>query len=129
MSDFILKFWPQSEISEVKTDLLKSKLKEAKILGETTEFWGEPAFNPGSSINDFLEPKLDRDNPYFDTISVVVSDKDYGVIPEDDDVEFIDRVNVISIKGGDSIIDGWGKMCEILESITGDKYEGGWELL
>jgi len=129
MSDFILKFWPRDEVKEVKTEKIKTKLNQLKIIGEPTEFWGMPAFNPGQSINEYLEPKLDRTNPYFDTISITVSDKDYGVVQGEEDFEFIDRLNVISIKGGEGAIDKWDKMCEKLKSITGDEYDGGWELL
>src|SRR5688572_18196874 len=66
-------------------------------MGEPTDFWGKPAFKPGQSINDYLEPKLDKSNSYFDTISVVIPDKDYGVLQGEDDFEFIDRKNVVSL--------------------------------
>ncbi len=129
MSDFILKFWPKSEVKEVKTEKLKSELNSSKIIGEPTEFWGKPAFKPGQLIHEYLEPQLDRSNAYFDTISIVVSDKDYGVLQGEEDFEFIDRQNVIAIKGGEGEFNKWDKMCDKLKSITGDEYEGGWELL
>lgn len=129
MSDFILKFWPKEDVKEVKTKNLKSELIDQKILGDETEFWGEHAYKPGQFINEYLEPKVNRDNLYFDTISIVVSDKDYGVLQGEEDFEFVNRLNVISIKGGEGGFNKWDKMCDKLESITGDAYEGGWELL
>lgn len=129
MSDFILKFWPKEDVKEVKTKNLKSELIDQKILGDETEFLGEHAYKPGQFINEYLEPKVNRDNLYFDTISIVVSDKDYGVLQGEEDFEFVNRLNVISIKGGEGGFNKWDKMCDKLESITGDAYEGGWELL
>jgi len=129
MSDFILKFWPKEEQSEVKTILLKEGLLNSKIIAEESEFWGKPAFNPGERINEYLEPKLDRSNPYFETIKITVEEKDYGVRMGSEDFEYIDRHNVISIKGGEGGFDKWISMCNKLKEITNDEYEGGWEIL
>lgn len=129
MSDFILKFWPRAEVKEVKTQKIKSALTKAKIIGEPTEFWGNPAFKPGELINEYLEPRLDRSNPYFDTIALKIKDEDYGVLQGAEDFEYINRLNVIAIEGGEGVFDKWTKMCEKLKSITGEDYEGGWELL
>jgi hypothetical protein len=129
MSDYILKFWPQNDTKEVKVDKIITGLTEAKILGETTVFWGEPAYKPGAMIHEYFEPKLQRDNSYFNTICLKVKEKDYGVVPGEEDFEYIDRNNVISIEGGKGAWDEWTKMCDKLKSITGDEYEGGWEIL
>ncbi|PTB92958.1 hypothetical protein C9994_13455 [Marivirga lumbricoides] len=129
MSDFILKFWPKNETDTVKTEEIENGLKESKIIGEKTEFWGEPAFKPGDSIQDFLSPKLERSNTYFETIALTVEDKNYGVIEGAEDFEYIDRLNVISIKGGEGAFNEWKTMCDRLQEITGDEYQGGWELL
>jgi len=131
MSDVILKFWPKDEVKEIKTGRITTELTEAKVLGEPTEFWGKPAFKPGQAINDYFEPKLNSEwaKSYFPSIALTVADKDYGVVEGEEDFEYIDRLNVVSIKGGEAAFDNWDKMCEKLKSITGDDYEGGWELL
>lgn len=129
MSDFILKFWPKNETEMVKTEEIEKGLKDSKIIGETTEFWGKPAFKPGDSIQNFLFPKLERANPYFDTIALTIEDKNYGVIEGEEDFEYIDRLNVVSIKGGEGGFNEWKAMCDRLREITGVDYQGGWELL
>ncbi len=129
MSDFILKFWPEQEINSNKTIELKKELTESLIIGEETEFWGKPAFKAGKMLNIFLEPKLESSNPYFETIAITIDEKDYGIIEGAEDFEYIDRMNVISIKGGEGAFNKWNEMCEKLKEITGDKYQGGWELL
>ncbi len=129
MSDFILKFWPKEEVNVTKVDEITSGLQDAKIIGEKTEFWGKPAYKPGQLINEYFEPRLERNNSYFDTIFLKISEKDYGVIPGEEDFEYVDRLNAIAIEGGEGAYDEWTKMCNLLKSITGDEYEGGWELL
>ena len=129
MSDYILKFWPQKEIKDVKVDEIITGLDEAKIIGELTEFWGELAYKPGELIHKYFGPRLERDNSYFNTIVLKVKEKDYGVLPGEEDFEYIDRLNVVVIEGGEGAWDEWSRMCEKLKSITGDDYEGGWEIL
>jgi len=129
MSDYILKFWPKDEVKEIKTDKLKEGLLKSEIIADKTEFWGKPAFNPGQNICEYLEPKLERSNPYFNTINITVEEKDYGVRMGTEDFEYIDRNNVVSIKGGEGGFNKWAAMCNKLNEITGDQYEGGWELL
>ncbi len=129
MSDFILKFWPKEEPSEIKTSQIKSGLLESGIIGLESEFWGEPAFYPGERIHEYFEPKLKRSNPYFDSIKIIINEKDYGVRMGIEDFEYIDRKNVVSIKGGEGGFNKWDVMCQSLTKITGDAYEGGWEIL
>jgi len=129
MSDYILKFWPKTEVKEIKTIRIEEELLKSEIIAGESEFWGKPAYNPGQSINDYLEPKLERSNPYFDTIKITIDDKDYGVRMGAEDFEYVDRNNVISIKGGEGGFNKWEAMCNKLNLITGDEYEGGWELL
>ena len=129
MSDYILKFWPKQETEESKTAKLVEELSKFEIIADETQHWGKPAFNPGQRINEYLEPKLDRSNPYFGTIKITIDDKDYGVRMGSEDFEYIDRKNVVSIKGGEGGFDKWDSMCNKLNEITGDEYEGGWELL
>lgn len=129
MSDFILKFWPKEDIKDVKVEQITKGLLDAEIIGEKTEFWDEPAYKPGTSIHRYFEPKLERSSSYFDTIYLKIFEKDYGVEPCDEDFEYFDRLNVVAIQGGEGTFDEWSKMCEKLELITGDEYDGGWEIL
>ena len=80
-------------------------------------------------IHEYFEPKLERNNSYFDTIALKILETDYGVEDGEEDFEYIDRCNVISIEGGEGAFDEWNKMCELLKSITEDDYDGGWEIL
>ncbi|NJB35282.1 hypothetical protein [Croceivirga sp. JEA036] len=131
MSDYILKFWPKEEVEEVKTEQIEKGLTDAQIIGNPKEFWGKPAFEAGTLINDFFEPVLNPEwaKSYFPSIALTIEDKGYGVESGAEDFEYIDRLNVISIKGGEGAFDKWDKMCDKLNSITGDEYKGGWELL
>ena len=129
MSDFILKFWPKEIVQQTKSNVLKIELRKVGIISDETEFEGKPAYNPGQNINDYLVPKLERFNPYFDTIKITIEDADYGVKMGSEDFEYIDRNNVISIKGGEGGFNKWDAMCKKLEEITGNEYEGGWEIL
>ncbi|MCP9768619.1 hypothetical protein EGI22_11900 [Lacihabitans sp. LS3-19] len=129
MSDIILKFWPQEEVAEIKIELIKEGLTKAKIIGGVKDFLGKPAYEPGLSINNYLEPQLDRNHYYFKDISLLISESNYGVMEGPEDFEYIDRNNVVSIEGGDGELEGWTKFCEKLKEITGDEYVGGWELL
>ena len=131
MSDCILKFWPKKEVKEVKTDQIIKGLSKANIIGAPKEFWGKPAFEAGESINDYFAPVLNPQwaKSYFPSIALTIEDKGYGVASGTEDFEYIDRLNVVSIKGGEGAFEKWNKMCDELKSITGDEYEGGWELL
>jgi len=129
MSDFTLKFWPLKDVTSSKTNELKKGLAEFQIIGEETEFWGAPAFKAGEMIQNYLEPKIDRSNSYFNTISITIENKNYGVLEGDEDFEYFDRLNVVSIKGGEGAFNKWDTMCDKLKEITGDEYQGGWELL
>lgn len=129
MSDIILKFWPQDEVTDNKTAAIKDGLLQAQLIGDETEFWDKPAFRPGSKFNTFFEPLLEPGSEYFQSLAVVISDEDYGVVEGDEDFEFIDRLNVVSILGGDGTFENWSVMTELLRKITGDEYQGGYEML
>ena len=129
MSDIILKFWPKNQVAEIKIELLKEKLSELKIIGEESEFWSKKAFKTGTDFNEYFEPNLGKDNGYINSLYVKISESDYGIIEGSEDFEFIDRNNVLSILGGDGTLHIWNRMTETLTKITGDVYQGGWELL
>lgn len=129
MSDIILKFWPKEEIKESKVDTLKSQLTNSKFIGEETEFWQKPAFKTGRQFNTYFEPLLNNPNPYIESLAIIISENDYGVIEGEEDFEYIDRSNVISILGGDGTFEKWEKVTDLLKEITGNEYQGGYELL
>lgn len=129
MSDIILKFWPKEEVTELKVDLIKNGLANSKFIGEETEFWNKPAFKAGSEVNLFFEPRLNRDIGYFDDLAITISEKDYGVLEGEEDFDYIDRMNVVSILGGDGTFEKWDNLTSKLKEITGDEYQGGYELL
>ena len=129
MSDIILKFWPINEVAEYKTDLIKQKLIEFKVIETETIFWDKPAFKTGEKFNEFFLPDLGKNNLFINSLAVRISESDYGVKSGEEDFEYIDRNNVISILGGDGTFENWGKMTKLITEITGDTYEGGWELL
>ena len=129
MSDIILKFWPKNQVSEIKVELLQEQLAALKIIGEISVFWENIAFKSGPNFNDYFEPNLGKDNGYIKSLYIKISESDYGIIEGEEDFEFIDRNNVVSILGGDCTLDDWKRMTETLTKITGDEYNGGWELL
>jgi hypothetical protein len=129
MSDIILKFWPKNDVAEIKAELLIEQLSELKIIGEESLFRGNPAYKSGIDFNDYFEPNLGKDNGYINSLYIKIAESDYGVIPGEGDFEYIDRNNVVSILGGDGTLDIWNRMVEMLTKITGDEYQGGWELL
>jgi hypothetical protein len=129
MSDIILKFWPKEEVNVLKTDLIKNGLANSNIIGDETEFWNKPAFKAGSEINLFFEPRLNREIGYFDDLAITVSENDYGVLEGEEDFDYIDRMNVVSILGGDGNFEKWDDLTNKLKEITGDEYQGGYELL
>lgn len=66
---------------------------------------------------------------YFPTIAILISEKGYGVLQGAEDFEYIDRINVVSIIGGEAAFEKWNLMSQKLKEITGDEYQGGWEIL
>lgn len=129
MSDIILKFWPKEDVTENKIFVIKSELTKIGFIGSETEFWNQPSFRPGPNFNTFFEPLLERGNEYFESLSVIISEKDYGVLETEEDFDFINRLNVVSILGGDGTFENWATLINSLKEITGDEYQGGYELL
>lgn len=129
MSDIILKFWPKDETKESKVEAIKSSLLDLHFIGQETEFWGKPTYKTGGHFNTYFEPLLNMPNPYIESLAIAISENDYGVIEGEEDFEYIDRKNVISILGGDGTFEKWDKVTDLLEKITGNEYQGGYELL
>ena len=129
MSDIILKFWPKEEVTESKLDKLKSQLTNLKFVGDETDFWGKPAYKTGEQFNTYFEPLLSLPNSYIESLTIAIQETDYGVIEGEEDFEYIDRFNVVSIWGGDGTFENWNKLTDLLKDITGDEYHGGYELL
>jgi hypothetical protein len=129
MSDMILKFWPKEDVMENKTESIIAELTKSGFIGIETTYWDKPAFVPGSKINIFFEPQLERDNDYFNSLAITISEKDYGVVEGEEDFEYVDRPNVVSILGGDGTFEKWSVLTLKLQEITGHEYQGGYELL
>lgn len=129
MSDIILKFWPKDETKESKVEAIKSSLLDLHFIGQETEFWGKPTYKTGRHFYTYFEPLLNMPNPYIESLAIAISENDYGVIEDEEDFEYIDRKNVISILGGDGTFEKWDKVTDLLKEITGNEYQGGYELL
>jgi len=126
MSDFILKFWPIDEVKNDKTELIKFQFQKDEIISGETEHWGKPAFSSGSKLGELIG--IQNEN-YISNLKIQIEEKGYGVEQGEEDFEYIDRRNIISIQNGDGEIENWTKFEEYLTNITEDKYKGGWELL
>ena len=103
---------------------------------ERHSFYQLASSNPG--VKNKMEKSFEFDENLFDTVEdntnidgFFQSEKYFKHIEQEirEDFEFIDRNNVIAINGGDDYLSNWEALCESLEAITGDKYEGGWEIL
>ena len=66
---------------------------------------------------------------YSESLIICVFESDYGIKDGEEDIETFDRNNVVTIYEGDGSINNWSKLARLLEQITGDEYEGGWEIL
>ena len=60
---------------------------------------------------------------------ICVFENDYGIRDGEEDIETFERNNVVSLNEGDGSINNWSKLAKLLVQITGDEYEGGWEIL
>ena len=129
MSDYILKMWPKAEIIENKCEAIKSQLKTLGLVGEDVNHWNGKANRATKEIRNYLDYDFADKGLYSESLIIKISENDYGVRDGQDDYETFDRKNVLSIYEGDGTIIGWSKFNELLGEITGDEYEGGWEIL
>ena len=129
MSDYILKFWPIKDVAEDKTQQLITELKNKDILGEEIEFWGEPAHKLSTAAVLLLAPNETLDSSYVQGLAVFVKPKDYGIGFGEEDFEYFDRLNVITVNGGDGELERSEEFCQLLYNITGDEYSSDFELL
>lgn len=128
MSDIILKFWPVLNVEINKTSIIKEGLFKEGVIDKEIDFWGTPAFTAGNDFSLYIESVIDPSNPYFKDLAITISAKGYGVFSGSEEFEYIDRNNVIEVKGGDGSLEKWDKMLVLLEKITEDSYHGGWEI-
>ena len=126
MSDIILKFWPKVENKENQTELIKAQFEKDKITSGETEHWGKPAFKSGSNLGEMIG--VNNQNNVKE-LKIQIEHKGYGVEEGEEDFEYVDRTNVISIQNADGDINNWSKFEEYLTKLTGKEYKGGWELL
>jgi hypothetical protein len=129
VSDFILKFWPKKEVKENKTESIREALKKQDVIGDEIKHWSGKSNKAKAGIKNFLEYDFEDDDSYSTSLVVKVSELDYGIKDGKKDIETFERKNVLSIYEGDGSIIGWSKLCEFLEQLTGDEYEGEWEIL
>jgi len=129
MSDVILKFWPTDETTQDKTLIIVKELFSRGILGDETVFWGKPAYKLSSLATSLFVPGHDIESSYVQELAIFVKQKDYGVEFGEEDFEYIDRLNVVTINGGDGDLNRSQEFCEILCEITGDRYSSEFELL
>jgi hypothetical protein len=129
MSDFILKLWPKEHIQENKRELLEAKLKTHGLVSEPATHWSGKAFHATKELINYLDFDFEDDGQYSESLIICVFENDYGIRDAEEDIETFDRNNVVSIYEGDGSISNWSKLAKILEQITGDEYEGGWEIL
>ncbi|MDB3935699.1 hypothetical protein N9383_03140 [Granulosicoccus sp.] len=129
MSDIILKYWPTYEVSMDKTRFIVEELKSQNILGDEIKFWGNPAYTLGIEAVRILAPHLSVDGSEIKNFAVFVKQEDYGIGFSEDDFEYIDRRNVITVNGGDGDLVRSKEFCNILLEITGDEYSTEFEML
>ena len=126
MSDYILKFWPKENVTENQTDLIRTQLRNDKIISDEIEFWGKSAFKSGEKLGEMVG--INNSN-YVAELVVQIEAKGYGVEQGKEDFEYIDRNNVVSIKNGDGEMEKWTEFENYLTKLTKNEYKGGWELL
>lgn len=129
MSDFILKLWPKEHIKDNKRDLLEAELKIHGLVSEPAKHWSGKAFQATKELSTFIDYDFEDDGKYSESLIICVFENDYGIRDGEEDSETFDRNNVVSIYEGDGSINNWSKLAQLLEQITGDEYEGGWEIL
>ena len=129
MSDFILKLWPKEQMNENKRQLLEAELKTNGLVSEPATHWSGKAFHATKELRNYLDFDFEDDGQYSESLIICVFENDYGIRDGEEDIETFDRNNVVSIYEGDGSINNWSKLAKLLEQITGDEYEGGWEIL
>ncbi len=128
MSDIFLKFWPTNIVNEDKTELIKSTLVEEKILKDKIKLWEQEAYTSGVNMDLFIEGYSNvakhRD------IAVTVKTQSCILQYDDNTGEEIDicRNNMVEVLDVEGNFGSWEKFCELLEVITGDKYQGDYEV-
>jgi len=129
MSDFILKLWPKNQTNTNNRELIDSEFKARGLVAEKVEHWSGESYKGTSEIKNFLDYDFVDNGQYSASLIINISEKNYGIRDGEEDVETFDRNNVVSIYEGDGSIINWEKFANLLKKITGDEYEGGWEIL
>lgn len=129
MSNFILKLWPKEQINVNKREMLEAELKNHGLVSAPTTHWSGEAFHATRELRNYLDYDFEDDGQYTESLIICVFENDYGIRDGENDIETFDRNNVVSIYEGDGSINNWSKLAKLLEQITSDEYEGGWEIL
>ena len=134
MSDVFLRMWPRQAIKEDKTDLIREELIAAGVIAQTTDEWKLVYNATGDRIHEYLETavKLESGADYFEQLSIVI--EPFGQAPmlteQSEDFEYVERRNVVSVAGGEGGSGNeWDRLRQLLERITGDQYEAGYDLM
>ncbi|WP_235299772.1 hypothetical protein [Portibacter marinus] len=104
MSDFILKLWPKNEITQSKSEAIKSHLKMAGLIGEEVNHWNGKSNRATKELKNYLDYDFEDSGQYSESLVIKISENDYGVRDGQDDYETFDRKNVVSIYEGDGSI-------------------------
>jgi hypothetical protein len=128
MSDFILEIFPQDEITTGKVHLVEEELKKERFISSDNSGDG---YLPGPNFLDYFEFENEDyvRTVYKDQVRIIINEKGYAALPGEEDFEYVDKMNVVEIWNADGHYIGWSKLCALLEKITGDKYQGEFEIL
>ena len=126
---FYIETLAKEQIKENKRQLLEAELKTNGLVSEPATHWSGKAFHATKELRNYLDFDFEDDGQYSESLIICVFENDYGIRDGEEDIETFDRNNVVSIYEGDGSISNRSKLAKILEQITGDEYEGGWEIL
>jgi len=128
MSTMYLKFWPKNVIKENKTELITRVFLEEHILKDKIDFWGMEAYTAGVNMELFIKGY----NNVAKQRDIAVTIKTESCILQYDegigDMIDVSRQNMVEIVDVEGNFGAWDKFCELLEVITGDEYQGDYEV-
>lgn len=139
MSQYNFKFWPCQDVSETKIELLKTSLLVKGVLGEETVFNGNPAYSPGEHIDQYIvgfSNALKHRNMSFQIQELGCAclygnpgEELAGQTFSEEGIIDLERKNMIEIFNTEDLFGSCDGLCALLEEITGDKYQGGFDML
>lgn len=139
MSQYNFKFWPCENVSQTKIELIKTSLLAKGVFGKEIVFDGSPAYSPGAHIDQYIigftNALKHRDMSF--QIQKLGCACLYGNPGEelggqtfsDEGIIDLERKNMIEILNTEDLFGSCDGFCTLLEEITGDKYQGDFDLL